>query len=81
MGARRIRRELRQQDQRRSRIVNGIVKNKERVRRQERLVKKLKEGKLPYIPPVMSWLSAELKKPSKAITQEDVDQYLAANAN
>ena len=35
-----------------------------------------KQGKLPYSPPVMSWLSAELEKPSRLITQAEVDQLL-----
>ncbi len=78
MGARKLRLELRRYDQKQSRIENGKLKNKERARRKERLLEKLKTGQLPYTPPVMSWLSAELGKPSSHITQEDVNQLLNA---
>ena len=37
----------------------------------------LKQGKLPYTPVIMSWLSSELGKRSKFITQADVDRLLA----
>lgn len=77
MGARRIRREQRQYDQKQSRMENGEIKNKERIRRHKRLVNKLKEGQLPYTPAVMSWLSHEIHKPSRLISQEDVNKFLA----
>jgi hypothetical protein len=77
MGARRIRREQRRIDMAESRIVNGMDKRKERARRDLRMKAMVKKGKLPYTPPVMSWLSAQLKKPSRQITQADVDKVLA----
>lgn len=80
MGARRIRREQRQYDQRVSRQRNGLIKVKERERRERRLVAKLRSGQLPYTPAVMSWLSQALNKPSRQITQQDVDAYLAAKS-
>jgi len=76
MGARRIRREQRRVDMAESRRTNGLLKMKERIRRHNRLVEALKKGKLPYTPTVMSWLSAELDKPSRQIVQADVDQLL-----
>jgi hypothetical protein len=76
MGARRIRREQRQTDMATSRRVNSLVKDKERVRRDVRMLGLLKQGKYPYTPAVMSWLSARLDKPSGRITQADVDQVL-----
>ena len=76
MGSRRIRREQRQADMAESRRRNGLVKTKERARRRDRLIEALKQGKLPYSPTVMSWLSAELDKPSRLITQEDVNRLL-----
>ena len=79
MGARRIRREQRQVDMAESRLRNGIVKNKERARRTARMLDTLKKGKLPYGPAVMSWLSAQLDKPSSRITQGDVDKYLTGH--
>jgi hypothetical protein len=72
MGARRIRREQRQTDMKRSRLVNGILKVKERRNRDARMMAIVKKGKLPYLPSVMSWLSGQLDKPSRLITPEDV---------
>jgi hypothetical protein len=73
MGARRIRREQRQVDMRDSRIRNSKVKVKERVRRDARMLDLVKKGKLPYTPPIMSWLSAKINKPSSRINQADVN--------
>ncbi len=36
----------------------------------------LKQGKLPYLPSVMSWLSVQLDKPSSRITQAEVDALM-----
>lgn len=77
MGARRIRREQRRADMAESRHRNGIRKSKERARRTTRMLETLKQGKLPYTPVVMSWLSSQLGKRSKLITQVDVDHLLA----
>src|SRR5438067_516880 len=74
MGARRIRREQRQIDMAQSRIRNGTEKKKERVRRETRMVELIKKGRLPYTPSIMSWISAQLDKPTTRITQEDVDR-------
>lgn len=76
MGARRIRREQRQVDMAESRHRNGILKTKERARRENRMKDALKKGKLPYTPTVLSWLSAHLGKPGRLITQEDVKKVL-----
>jgi hypothetical protein len=76
MGARRIRREQRQVDMADSRLRNGVVKVKERVRRDARMLETVKKGRLPYTPPVLSWLSVRLKKPGRLITQEDVQKLL-----
>ncbi len=77
MGARRIRREQRRVDMAESRHRNGILKAKERDRRETRMIAILKEGKLPYTPPVLSWLSVRLDKPGRLITQADVDKLLS----
>ncbi len=77
MGARRIRREQRRVDMAESRLRNGILKKKENARRDARILQTLKEGKAPYGPHVLSWLSAQLDKPSKRITQADIDKLLA----
>lgn len=76
MGARRIRREQRQVDMKESRHRNGILKTKERARREARMKEALKKGKLPYTPTVLSWLSAYLDKPGRLITPEDVQKVL-----
>jgi hypothetical protein len=75
MGVRRIRRMQRQADMKESRRRNGVVKKKENERRNKRIIGILKAGKLPYLPSVMSWLSAQLHKPSSKITQEEVDAF------
>ncbi len=76
MGARRIRREQRRHDMAESRRTNGMLKMKERIRRHKRMLEMIQKGKLPFTPPVMSWLSAELNKPSRQIVQADVDRLL-----
>jgi hypothetical protein len=60
-----------------SRYRNGLLKTKERARRRSRLVESLKQGQLPYTRVVMTWLSAELDKPARLITQADVDRFLS----
>jgi hypothetical protein len=72
MGARRIRREQRRFDMDLSRRTNGMRKTKERERRDARMLEIVKKGQLPYLPSVMSWLSAKLDKPSKQIVAADV---------
>jgi len=78
MGARRIRREQRAYDMALSRRTNSPRKVAERSRRDARMIETVKKGKLPYIPPVMSWLSVQLDKPARQITQQDVDQLVKA---
>jgi hypothetical protein len=80
MGARRIRREQRREDMAESRHRNGIRKSKERDRRDSRMMEVIKKGKVPYTPPVLSWLSARLNKPGRLITQDDVTRLLTPPA-
>jgi hypothetical protein len=77
MGARRIRREQRRYDMWLSRRTNGMLKDKERVRRRTRMLDIIRNGKFPFTPPVLTWLSAELDKPSGRIVQADIDKLLA----
>jgi hypothetical protein len=79
MGARRIRREQRRADMAESRRRNSPRKAAERQRRQARMLELIKQGKLPYTPAVMSWLSAQLDKPSRLITQDEVDRLVSAS--
>ena len=76
MGMRRIRRQQRQDDMKTSRRKNGVLKKKEHVRRDARMISLLKQGKVPYIPSIMSWLSVRLDKKSTRVTQADVDGLL-----
>ena len=76
MGKRRIRRMQRQVDMKTSRRKNGVLKKKERIRRDTLMLVILKQGALPYIPSVMSWISEKLDKKSTRITQTDVDGLL-----
>ena len=76
MGARRIRREQRQIDMKESRHRNGILKVKERVRRDKRMADLVRKGKPPYTPSVLSWLSIQLGKPAGKITEEDVKKLV-----
>jgi hypothetical protein len=55
-----------------SRHRNGILKAKERSRRDARMQAIIKSGKLPMPPYVMSWLSAKLSKPARLITASDL---------
>lgn len=77
MGARRIRREQRQVDMAESRFTNSFRKTKERARRDKRMREIVSKGQLPYTPPVLSWLSAQLDKPGRLITPDDVKKLMA----
>jgi hypothetical protein len=79
MGARRIRREQRREDMAESRHRNGIRKAAERERRDARMLETVRKGKLPYTPPVMSWLSSKLDKRSSLITQNEVDNLVSSH--
>jgi hypothetical protein len=66
----------RQDDMKTSRRKNGVLKKKERSRRDTRMLVILKQGALPYIPSVMSWISEKLDKKSTRITQADIDALM-----
>jgi hypothetical protein len=76
MGARRIRRELFQIDQKRSRLENGIRKVAERERRRKRMITLIKAGTFPYTPAIQSWLSAEIGRPMRQIQPADVQNLI-----
>lgn len=54
-----------------SRTVNGQLKRKERANRDKRMAELIRNGKFPYTPAILSWLSTKLGKPSSVITEED----------
>ena len=56
---------------------NRVFKDRERARRDARMVNAVQAGQLPYPPAVMSWLSRKLDKPSTKITSEDDKTLLA----
>ncbi len=79
MGMRRIGSAERARKRAKARARNRPRKVRERATRDARMVTVLQGHALPYTPWVMSWLSTKLDKPSKAITQADVEGILAAH--
>ncbi len=55
---------------------NHVRKLPERVRRDARMLARVKADSLPYTPDVMSWLSRKLDKPATRITAADVQSLL-----
>lgn len=70
-----LRRRVRE-DAKDQKVRNRVVKTSERVRRDARMIEKLKARSLPYSPTVMSWLSRKLGKSSGTITPQDVQSLL-----
>ena len=54
------------------RRVNAISKQRERARRDARMMETVKSGGPPYTPDVMSWLSRRLDVPSSRITADHI---------
>ncbi len=77
MGQRRDRLDGRLAKAKATREYNSLQKLKERERRQGQILTILKDGKLPYAPGVMSWLSEKLDKKASRITDADVQGLLA----
>jgi hypothetical protein len=77
LDSRKRRKEMRQRDMRESRIVNGHRKRDERVRRDANMKELIKKGTFPYTPPILSWLSAQLRKPGRLITPDEVKKLVA----
>ena len=71
-----LRRRIRQ-DHAETKIKNKVWKDKERARRDTRMVETLKSEEPPYSPAVLSWLSRKLDKGAGKITSEDVKILLA----
>ena len=77
MGARRERLDGRQAKATKTRRQNSPIKTRERQRREDRMLKVLKDSKPPYTPAVMSWLSRKLDKPAAKITPKEIKALLA----
>jgi len=59
-----------------TKLSNRPFKENERRRRAARMLDKVRVGKPPYSPAVMSWLSRELNKPARKITPGDIKSLL-----
>jgi hypothetical protein len=77
VGMRRIGSTQRAKQRAKTRSRNRPRKIRERASRDRRMIEVLKAGNLPYTPWVMSWLNVKLDKPSRSITQSDVEGILA----
>lgn len=60
-----------------ARARNRVRKDKERTRRDARMMESLNAGSLPYSPAVMSWLSRKLGKRASKITSDDIKILLS----
>lgn len=81
MGLRRIGSTQRKRQRAKVKSANGRKKARERSSRDRRMVEILKGGPMPTaLPWVTSWLTDQLGKPPRAITQADVDQVVARHA-
>lgn len=60
------------QDARELKAYNRVFKDRERIRRDARMMDLVRAGKPPFSPSIMSWLSRKLDKPASKITPDDV---------
>lgn len=70
-------RRMKRQDAARTKTKNKIWKDKERARRDARMMDTLRTDDPPYGPAVTSWLCRKLEKKASGITSEDVKILLA----
>lgn len=54
-----------------TRVENGHLKRKERAARDARMAELIGKGTFPYTPSILSWVSAQLGKPSTQITEAE----------
>ena len=71
-----VRRNRRRIDQPKTAAENHARKTGERVRRDARMIEKVRAGSLPYTPVVMSWLSTKCAKKASRITPDDVNALI-----
>ena len=55
-----------------SRAENGERKRRERVNRDKRMKEVILNGSWPFTPAIMSWVSVQLDKPTRQITETEV---------
>lgn len=78
MGLRRIGSKQRKTSRKKIHHRNAVRKARGRASRDRTMLELVKARPLPYVPGVMSWLSARLDKPASKITQADVDALNAS---
>lgn len=71
------RKKLDRQEARETQARNRVFKDRERTRRDTRMLSLVRAGKPPYSPAIMSWLSRQLDKPSSKITPKDIKTILS----
>ncbi len=75
---RKIRLDSRRDNQKNTRNENGVIKAKERVRRDIRIIEKIKAtSNEDYSPEVKSWISAATGKTFRQVTADDIKQLIA----
>ena len=67
----------RRQQALKTRRLNERRKVPERARRDARMMERIKQGRPPHTPEVVSWLSARLGKRASRITDEDIARLTA----
>ncbi len=72
------RKKLDREEARATKVRNRVFKDRERDRRDARMMSLVRAGKPPYSPAIMSWLSRRLDKPAAKITSADIKTILSA---
>ena len=80
MGMRRMGSAQRARQRAKAHARNRPRKVKERARRDARMLETIRGTSAPYAPWVLSWLSAKLDKPSRSITQGEIDGLVGREA-
>jgi len=57
-------------------IRNRVFKDRERARRDARMLAHIRKAQPPFAPVVLSWLSRQLDKPAGKITPQDVQSLV-----
>ena len=78
MGRRMERCRIRREDSASTREFNRRFKTKERARRDDRMIERIKTSSPPYTPEVVSWMTAKLGKKAPQITEQDIAQLTIA---
>ena len=71
------RKKLDREEARATKVRNRTFKDRERDRRDQRMLSLVRAGQPPYSPAIMSWLSRQLDKPSSKIMPQDIKSILS----